>query len=847
MNAAPTPLRAGDVVRIRDERWRIVSQSAHGDTSVVEAAGCDAGNRSSRARFLLPFEPIDRLPAAPAPRLVRPRRWRRFARRVLADATPAWASLRAAAHADLTLIPFQLEPALALIRGEGCRFLIADAVGLGKTVQAGLMIAEVLARRPDARVLVISPAALREQWHHELATRFGLEAAVLDAAGVARLAADLPAGINPWAVRRIIVTSIDYIKRPEVMRSLEALTWDFVAFDEAHNLAGRSDRAAAAQAVGRRSRAVALLTATPHSGDDKAFQRLCIIGDMNDADRKGPRRNEECPRPCSGYPLLMFRRTRADAGIAVSRRTTLLRVRPTAAEAAMHAALMAYARRAWVESAFSTNVGSRSAPTSQHWPGARLAMTVLTRRACSSAGSLARSVERRLALLEDAPLDDAQLHLPFADASADDEEPGACLGSRGLHDAAEERARLEEILVLARAAAADESKLAFLRRFLRRVSEPAIIFTEYRDTLERLAAALAGIDAVQLPLQLHGGLVSRDRLDALARFTSGGARLLLATDAASEGLNLHHRCRLVINLELPWTPVRLDQRAGRVDRIGQRRRVHAIRLVAAGTCEESVLARLAVRTDRMRDALGATPDEQRVAASVLGAEPLPTGVSADLHYREASRGACPEPSRGVASTDLRREAAEEAERLARAKAWLQSADDYPQARPAITRLRAHGIRSHQCVWAFRVAMASASEQIVWETIVAATAGLAVPPERAAWATRAILRARHELLSLVREEHARQVDLLRDALRQPIALWIRRELDLMTVMRDDHARMSAPLLQGALFDRRSDRAAASQAALLEEALSHCHARLQELRACDHVRAERCDLAFAVMRE
>jgi hypothetical protein len=370
-------------------------------------------------------------------------------------------------------------------------------------------------------------------------------------------------------------------------------------------------------------------------------------------------------------------------------------------------------------------------------------------------------------------------------------------------------------------------------------------------------------------VQLHGGLVSRERLEALARFTSGDARLLLATDAASEGLNLHHRCRLVINLELPWTPVRLDQRAGRVDRIGQLRRVHAIHLVAAGTCEESVLARLAVRIDRMRDALGAMPDEQVVAESVLGTAPIPTVVPADPTCPEPSRGACPEPSRGacpepsrgacpepsrgVASTsairiDLRREAAEEAERLARAKTWLQSADDYPQPRPAITRLRARGIRGRRCMWAFRVSMTSTSDQIVWETILAATADLAATPERSAWATRAYLRDGPVLLGLIRDGHARQVDVLRAVLRQPIDLWVRRELDLMGVMREDHARMSAALLQGTLFDRRNDRAAAAQAALLEEALSHCHARLHELRACDDVRAERCcDLAFAVMLE
>src|SRR5918996_2430213 len=150
MKAAISVLRAGDIVRIRDERWRIVSRTAYGDTSVLEAAGCDATNRSIRGRFLLPFEPIDRLPSSTAPRLVRPGRWRRVARRVLAEATSSWGSLRAAARADLALIPFQLEPALALIRGDACRFMIADEVGLGKTVQAGGVIVEGLDSRAGA-------------------------------------------------------------------------------------------------------------------------------------------------------------------------------------------------------------------------------------------------------------------------------------------------------------------------------------------------------------------------------------------------------------------------------------------------------------------------------------------------------------------------------------------------------------------------------------------------------------------------------------------------------------------------------------------------------------------------
>ena len=199
-------------------------------------------------------------------------------------------------------------------------------------------------------------------------------------------------------------------------------------------------------------------------------------------------------------------------------------------------------------------------------------MSALARRACSSAGSLARSVERRLTLMNGEPAPGMQPGLPFDDMGADDDEPNTVLSSAGLHDSADERRRLEHLLELARTAAAAESKLRALKRLLSRAREPAIVFTEYRDTLQRIGSVLTDVESAQL----HGGLTPHERADALRRFTRGNARLLLATDTASEGLNLHQRCRLVVNLELPWTPLRLEQRAGRIDRIGQERRVHAV-------------------------------------------------------------------------------------------------------------------------------------------------------------------------------------------------------------------------------------------------------------------------------
>ncbi len=542
-----SPLVPGETVRIRDERWVVTRATPGINASVLEVRGRDRSNLDARTSFLLPFEIVERLGSEHSARRVRPGRWRRLTRGILAEATPSWSSLRTPLRARISLLSFQLEPALALTHGVASRILIADEVGLGKTIQAALIIAEVLERTSHGRVLVVAPASLREQWQVELHDRFAVDAWLADSTSLARLGAAWGTA-NPWVGRPVTVTSIDFVKRAEVMRALEALVWDAVVFDEAHGLTGNSDRAVAAGALARRARNVVLLTATPHSGDDQAFASLCGLGDLNHR-----------------FPLLAFRRTRHDVGMAVSRRTTSLRVRTTLAEREMHRALSTYAGRVRRQ---------RSAGNDP----AHLAMMVLTRRACSSAWSFARSVERRLDLLSrDGASALPQMMLPLFDESAD-EAPDDELSAPGFDDRAEECRWLERLLVLARRAQTDESKFRTLTRFLNRTREPAIVFTEYRDTLTRLAEALRNFS----PVTLHGGLATPDRRQNLRAFTSGAARLLLATDAASEGLNLQHRCRLVINLELPWTPLRLEQRTGRVERIGQSRRVHAVHLLAGG-------------------------------------------------------------------------------------------------------------------------------------------------------------------------------------------------------------------------------------------------------------------------
>ncbi len=589
-------VRPGDLVRVRHARWRIDQVRAFEGCTVVTLCGLAAPHLGLERRVIVPFDILEPIARARGPRIVRAVKWRRACRALIAaDGPPG--SLRAAGTARIDLLPHQLEPAIAVLRGLGTRLLLADEVGLGKTIQAGLIACELLVRGSIDRMLVLTPSGLREQWLQELADRFGIHAAGVDGHTLQRLAATLPIGVNPWRTLSTAVASIDYVKRPEVFPAAASCRWDLVVVDEAHACAGDSDRRSAVHALAARAAFVLLLSATPHSGDRESFEALQALGAVE-----------------GSSPLLVFRRTRAEAGIATARRVHIVRVRPSADEVRMHTMLARYS------DAVRAERGAHEAA---------LALSVLHKRALSSAWSLAQSVERRLAALSAEARDEAeQIALPLGDPhgelTAADETPCWPIDLR-LSDPARERRLLSALHQRARSAAAGETKVAALGRLLRRARQPAVVFTEYRDTLIHVRQRLA-----REALVLHGGLARHERASVLAAFAREPRGLLLATDAAAEGLNLHHHCHLVVNLELPWNPMRLEQRIGRVDRIGQRRTVHAFHLIADGTGETRLLARLRARVAAAQTDIGA-PDpfgDERLVARLVMEPSGPIGAGA---------------------------------------------------------------------------------------------------------------------------------------------------------------------------------------------------------------------------
>ena len=344
-----------------------------------------------------------------------------------------------------------------------------------------------------------------------------------------------------------------------------------------------------------------------------------------------------------------------------------------------------------------------------------------------------------------------------------------------------------------------EPKMRVLARIVKRVREPLIVFTEYRDTLDAIHAAI-GDRAITT---LHGGQTPQERRQSVHDFTSGAADLMIATDAGSEGLNLQSNCRLVVNLELPWNPIRLEQRIGRVDRIGQSRTVHAINLLADGTAERTVLASLLRRIDRIRIS------EIDIASCVINQTDAPPRVV---------------PEESVATViDLAADARAEAHRLAQARR-LDAARSH--IRPDTVPITVVRSAESSFVSFFRIRLVNGSGRLVEESLLPLHTPIARPSARL---TRRGARALAESLSehfgpaLARSagEHARQRALaIASEGQRSIARSVRRERAV--------AHRLAPsigLVQAGLFDTRALKrkrvAVERQGLLMEESDARMH--------------------------
>ena len=426
----------------------------------------------------------------------------------------------------LRFTPFahQLQAAQSALRRMRGRAILADEVGLGKTIEAGLVLSELRLRGLADRVLIVVPAGLVEQWQEELDRKFGLPS-VVAAGGTWTDSPDRP----------VVVASLPAARRDPLRAALVARPWDLVVVDEAHRVKNpRSASGRLARAL--RARYLLLLTATPVENRlDELFELVTLVspGLLGTPAEFRARHGGGTGMPREVTALqartreVMVRHRRSEVAVMLPQRLAeTVRVSPAPQEAELYDQILRRVREQGV-----------GAP-----PSRRLALRSVAQLAGSSPAAVAPTLAR--------------------------------LGWDDLAERAAVVTRTEKSRVL----------LSLLRRHLDR-GEKVVVFTAFRQTLALLEGALAeaGITAAVY----HGGLSRADKEGAVAAF-SGEVPVLLTTEAAGEGRNLQF-CHVMVNMDLPWNPMKIEQRLGRLHRIGQEHDVVLTNLVGRATLEERIL------------------------------------------------------------------------------------------------------------------------------------------------------------------------------------------------------------------------------------------------------------------
>ncbi|MFL5343147.1 MAG: DEAD/DEAH box helicase [Hyalangium sp.] len=448
-------------------------------------------------------------------------------------------------------LDYQVETVLKVLRLLRGRALLADEVGLGKTIEASMLVQEMLLRGMARRVLILVPSALVGQWTEELREKFQLPARSTDAP--AFRSRDPSAA---WGAEGVLVASLHLAKLERHARFASAAPWDLVVVDEAHHVKNR-------QTAGWRlinqlqSRFLLLLTATPvETGLEELYNLITLLkpGQLSTpaefkkrfvsaGDPLHPRNRE---RLRALLAEVMVRNTRARAGLSVAlppRFARTLIVEPTPAERALYEAILKEVRQ------------RAQAPASS-----RRALRFLMEAAGSSPHAALSSLRR-------SPLEEgsgSEAHAPEEDAPL----------------------ALPHLVELAQqAAAAPSRKTERLLELLTQLPDKAVVFSRFKSTLAALAQALSarGIPFVTF----HGGLSGPEKDQAVQSFREE-ARVLLATEVGGEGRNLQF-AHVLINFDLPWNPMKIEQRIGRLHRIGQQHEVHIFSLCNAHSAEERIL------------------------------------------------------------------------------------------------------------------------------------------------------------------------------------------------------------------------------------------------------------------
>ena len=586
-------------------------------------------------------------------------------------------ALQSPFRSGIDIEDYQLDPVVRAIQMPRVNLLVADDTGLGKTIEAGLVAQELIIRNRVRTILIACPASLQIQWRDQMRDKFGLEFRIVDSDLFRELRRKRGIHVNPWKHFPRLITSIDFMKRERPLRLLREILpaegepayprrFDLLIVDEAHNVApagtGRyatdSQRTSAVRLLSRHFEHKLFLSATPHNGYPESFTALLELLDNQrfhrgvavDPKQQGAvmvrRLKSELPPRWDGKPRFPKRALEP------------IEVRYTAEERRAHEVLQKY-----------TQSRLSRARTHDEEFAARFVLKLLKKRLFSSPAAFDSTLAKHVRSLDEAKTRAARTYRPtvrvlqkqidqaseeYADDELYEESTAEAMDSASKLFATLDSAEatlLGELREYAdRAARRADTKARTLIRWLQETVRPGgiwsnnrvLIFTEYRTTQKWLQTLFAaeGLTANGRLEVMYGGMPTDDRERVKAAFqahpSQSPVRILLATDAASEGIDLQNHCHRLIHYEIPWNPNRLEQRNGRLDRHGQRApEVLVYHFVAAGYDRQAIdlttppgdldgdlefLMRAALKVNTIREDLGKVGPviAQQVEDAMLG-------------------------------------------------------------------------------------------------------------------------------------------------------------------------------------------------------------------------------------
>jgi superfamily II DNA or RNA helicase len=636
-------LPLGSVVRFRDRNWVLLEREedrlvlrplAGGDGAVLAVHPL----LSERLSFFLPQEALTLSQFEPPKPELRAKNhqdlalFQQAARLLLREGVAPFRSL---GKVSVRPRPYQLVPLLMALRLDPVRLLIADDVGVGKTIEAGLILRELLEAKEARRVAVLAPPHLMEQWTRELAEKFALEPTPISPATLGRLERGLPHGRSVYAHYPVQVVSIDFVKHPRHRTLFLQDAPDLVVVDEAHGVVGgvQAEGHLRYELVQRLAedprRHLLLLTATPHSGIPEAFQRLLGLLDPGFAAWDLEALTEEKRDRLARH---FVQRTRKDV-LQTWKGERLFPEREVRHEA--YALSEAYRRLYEAAYRYATELvrsgeGLEEARRRMRW----WAALALLRAVMSSPQAAQAALERRGASLEEV---DPGAYAPqvyeATDLLPDDEVP------RSLLALAAEGRSLRDLRRLAKEVTPEED--AKLQGVLRLVGElleaghAPVVWCHYVDTAAYVGEALRRAFPEAAVEVVTGRMDGELRRQAIEELMDKPRRVLVATDCVSEGVNLQRGFSACIHYDLPWNPNRLEQREGRVDRYGQpKEKVVVVRYRGRDNpVDEAVVEVLLRKAETIRRSLGIyvpVPQEEAYVVDRMVRRLFYQGVQAPL-------------------------------------------------------------------------------------------------------------------------------------------------------------------------------------------------------------------------